>query len=31
MVVDAMLAADAIAAERRALLERTVELPAVCA
>jgi glycerol dehydrogenase len=31
MVVSALLAADAIAAERRALLERTVELPAVCA
>ena len=31
MVVSALLAADAIGAERRALLERTVELPAVCA
>jgi glycerol dehydrogenase len=31
MVVSALLAADAIAAERRTLLERTVELPAVCA
>ena len=31
MVVSAMLAADAIGAERRALLERTTELPEVCA
>jgi glycerol dehydrogenase len=31
MVVSAMLAADAIGAERRAALERTAELPAVCA
>lgn len=30
MVVSAMLAADAIGAERRALLERTVELPEAC-
>ena len=29
MVVAAMLAADAFGAERRALLERTLELPAV--